>query len=682
MVQMIGVSEFFTLLLILGGGGLGLPVATPPLPPDPVVERAAPDDCLAFFGWSGTAKADPQSGNATERLVAEPEVQAFLQHVEAVVTSALRQSRTDSAEAAVVADAAPRLVKALLLNPASLYVADVAMRQDGVDVRAGLVVNTGNDAQAIELAIRKLEGLLLRNLPRELKVEELTIEGVRLRKIPSPPQAPEVLWGFKDSLLLVVVGQDEAAPLIKRLSSAASPAGWLETLRRDLPVDRPGMTTYVNVPRILAVAAPALGDAGPEAALVLFMLGVSDVQSITAVQGLDATGTVSKMLVKLNGEPRGVFMAVSNKPLTAADLKPIPRDANVALALRLDLAKLYAEALRTVDRIDPDSRREFTRGLERAEQELGLNLQKDLLEPLGDTWMMYHAAGEGGALLTSLTAVGSVRDGKRLQATIDKLVALADQQLEREGSRRHPKIHQFTFADAEIRYITAPDMPLAPAWCVKGDQVIVALYPQMIKAYLSRAADAPTLAQSPNVAPLVSGDDGPAMLSYADSRGLFRFVYSALQFALPQLSAETAQERVPFESHYWPSLAAIEPHLLPTVSSVRRTKAGILAESHGSIPGGISQSLATAPFMMFVGYTSARRVEVQASEARTAEREAPAPPRQRPSEGRPSEGRPNEGRPGERRPSIRDKVEPETTAPLPRAAPPAEAPAPPKAESF
>ena len=52
-------------LLLLGGGGMPIPLSLPPLPEDPVMSSVAPEECLWYLTWSGSAKADAASKNKT-----------------------------------------------------------------------------------------------------------------------------------------------------------------------------------------------------------------------------------------------------------------------------------------------------------------------------------------------------------------------------------------------------------------------------------------------------------------------------------------------------------------------------------------------------------------------------------------------------------------------------------------
>jgi len=59
------------LIVLLGGGGIGLPVGVPLAPEDPLLAKVAPEECLFYTSWAGVSEPDPNSPNQTEQLLAE-----------------------------------------------------------------------------------------------------------------------------------------------------------------------------------------------------------------------------------------------------------------------------------------------------------------------------------------------------------------------------------------------------------------------------------------------------------------------------------------------------------------------------------------------------------------------------------------------------------------------------------
>jgi len=119
--------------------------------------------------------------------------------------------------------------------------------------------------------------------------------------------------------------------------------------------------------------------------------------------------------------------------------------------------------------------RGIVEALREIEIELGISPRDDLLKPLGDVWRIYNSPGEGGFVITGLTLVVDVDDPGRLAATQQKLVARVSQ----EFGERGPRIEQFEYAGREIYFFNArdDDFPLAPAWCLADDKLIVSTFP-------------------------------------------------------------------------------------------------------------------------------------------------------------------------------------------------------------
>ena len=185
--------------------------------------------------------------------------------------------------------------------------------------------------------------------------------------------------------------------------------------RKQLPVARPSMVTYLNVKTAIDEFAP-LG--GPQVRPVLEALGLANVTSVVSVTGLDDTAVLGRTLLAIDGEPQGLFRLATEKPLTPADLKPIPADATFALAARLDADKLLEAVLAAAEKIEPRARQKIEGGIEQLPRDFGLDvsIRNDLLRSLGDTWCIYNSPGEGGLFLNGFTAVVQMKDAKRFAA--------------------------------------------------------------------------------------------------------------------------------------------------------------------------------------------------------------------------------------------------------------------------
>lgn len=88
-------SVFVSAFLFAATEGVGLPFGIPPMAEVPAIARVAPEQCLFYLSWAGTASPDPKSSNQTEQLLAEPEVQNFLRQIERSLKKTVEESTTD-----------------------------------------------------------------------------------------------------------------------------------------------------------------------------------------------------------------------------------------------------------------------------------------------------------------------------------------------------------------------------------------------------------------------------------------------------------------------------------------------------------------------------------------------------------------------------------------------------------
>ncbi|HVX63899.1 MAG TPA: DUF1559 domain-containing protein [Pirellulales bacterium] len=591
---------------------LASPLCLPPGPADAGVMRAAPEECLFYLGWNGAGKADANSQNQTEQLLAEEEVQTFISEIDRQVTALAQQMLRSNPMAAAFADDLPAIVKGVLTRPAALYVSKAGIGPMGPDMQAGLIVNTGDMQPVFAKAVAQLEAMALAGLPPGTQLQEVDAGGAKLHRAPLPPNMPVVVWGFKDSYFLISVGADAGQELLARLASGSPPA-WLAEAQEKAGIDRPGRTWYVNVAGILQAAAPFLAD--PKLAGALDALGVRSINHLSSVSGFDGTGMASKTVVALAGQPKGVFAALDGEGLTAADLQPIPQDVNFAVAARLDLANVLKQVLETVANIDPGARDEADRGLEQLDAQLGFSLTDDLLAVLGDAWCIYAAAAEAAAdadapAASNVTLSVTVRDRSQFEQAYQALI----ERLREEGEKSDGKwaVKESKYRGQDVYYVrlklpqaAASPSPLPfdlnsagaglmPCWCLTDERLTICSTPKALKTALTRDPDAPSLAARDELAGRFDGGSGPRAVTYSDTAAGLRVSYPQLQALLPLASAGIASAGLNLQIPALPSLSALESHARPAVVIFEQTDAGFAAESHQTVPIVNSQSMATS----------------------------------------------------------------------------------------
>jgi hypothetical protein len=591
------------------------PLCLPPGAPDVGVMRAAPEECLFYLGWNGAGTADSKSPNQTEQLLAESDVREFLAQLEAQVTGLAQQAMRSNPAGALLADHVPVLVKTVLTRPAAIYVSKVSIGPMGHDVRAGLVVNTGDQQAAFAKAIGQIETLALGQLPPGSKFEEMNVAGATLRRWPLPPEVPAVVvWGFKDAYFLLSIGPDAGKDLVGRLASGA-PSGWLTKLHEQAAIPRPGVTWHLNVAGILQAARPFMTD--PKIPAVLDAVGIQSVTSVSGVSGFDDVGMTGKTILASQGDLQDLFAALAGKGLAASDLQPIPKDANFGVAARLDLADLFRRLLAGVAKVDPAASERINGQLGELGSQLGFSFADDLFAALGDVWCAYAMAPKSDSSAPRLGNLGitvTVRDRKRLDKSYSALVKLLEAQAEKgDGSW---SVKRSTYRGTPVYYVplkgsqapgsSAPPglgMPLGfdatgagltPCWCLTNDRLIVASTPQALKDSLARDAKAESLAAHSDVARFFKAGDGPSIVTYQDAAADLRTAYPMLQSLIPVASVGLASQGMNVQIPRLPSLESMERHARPSTFTLKRTATGLVLEDHQTLPLLNSRSLATS----------------------------------------------------------------------------------------
>jgi hypothetical protein len=582
----LGFLEMVFILLFAGGSPLSLPLSMPPLPEDPVLARVAPDECLWYLSLSGMASPDPSASNHVEQLLAEEDVRRFARELEQRLTAALKKGAPNTPEGALLAEEAPRLIKAALTRPLVAFVAGAGASPQGLAATGGMVVSLGDDARALDESLQRMYRVLAR--------DSAAGDDSAWRPLPMPEGTPLVEWGVRDRYLVVGVGRGMADQIAARLADAdrKEPA-WLAEIRRQLTVPRVSMVHYFNVQTAVDMAAPILG--GFQGRQIADALGVGNVRHYASLSGLDETGSVTEALLSLDGQPRGLLAAALGPPLSAADLAQIPRDASFAVALRADAGKMFADFLDLLDKIEPNARAEIVGGL----AELQISLTDDVLASLGDTWCVFNSPGDGGLLFTGLTATVTLRDPTRLRTANRRLMAAVNVQPDpTDRFRREVRIAEFEYRGETVYFLNfiGEESPFAPAWCITNDRLIVSLYPQMIKAVLSRGSKFQSLADLPEVAAQFSGDGGPSLLSYQDTPSLVRLAYPVVQMLAGMMCSELQRGGLDVDISLLPSAAAVLPHLKPSMTTMRRAPEGLRVTSRGTLPANVG----AAPLWLFV----------------------------------------------------------------------------------
>jgi hypothetical protein len=619
-----GVIQIFSMFFL--GGGLGVPLGIPPAAEDPVMARAAPKECLFYLTWSGVSEPDLQSRNPTEQLLAEKEVRQSLKLLESQIVAGIRAASAGDPQAAAMVDDLHTVAKAVLSGPTAVFISKVEPSKKGSpEVRGGAIVNLGQQAPEITKALARLESRMQSTGDRPKASPRATRALGRLETLmqkkgvpkagrdpvwhrfplgmhdPHADQGGSIHWAVKDRCLIVGLGEGEAEKIVDRVRHETPE--WLQQIRRQLAVPRPANLIYVNIAELVRVA----GGGDRELASILDALGLARLQWLAGITGLDDAGCINRTQLTIDGDLKGLLSFFTVEPLTKNHLKPIPKDATIALAARLDAAKLYKELMETAGRLEPQGQQELLGGVRQLEEGLKLKIYEDILQSLGDTWRVYASRSEGNLIFTGLTAVVDVRNHDRLVAANAKLVfgslfgGMAKEATQPGRGRSEPLIKQTRYGEQTIFYLARGGefMPFSPAWCITDKEFVAALYPQNVKAYLERAAQTgpPSLADAAILTEQFERAK-PIVVSYVDTQAAFNLAYPIAQILLSFASNGMGPRGdLSLDISVLPPAPSIGRHLRPMVTTVARNTQGIVMETHQTLP--IGSLTVFPPLMMY-----------------------------------------------------------------------------------
>jgi hypothetical protein len=583
----VGMMELLVVAaMMLGGGTFAVPHAA-----DAGLDGAVPEQCLFYAAYNGIAAPKPDGTNQVEQLLAEPEIAEFVAELDRLIEEGIDLAPAEREQERTLKRVMPEVARTLLTRPSMLYLAKVAVPPQQPSGNGAFVVHAGERTRDFVAALEELEGLYLAEVPANLGLEKSTVEGVELRKLPLPPEAPPVVWGYTDSYVFLAIGEGEAAAIVKRLKAKPAAPEWLTKLRKALAIERLGSVIYLDAgaivktveplfPLLAAQLPPPLRDLGK----LLDDTGLAGLRHLALASGLGKETGVSKFVIGHDGVPKGILKLGASRPLALDDLKQIPASADFATIARFDAHGMFSALRNLAEQIEPQAGEQLDQALGQAQEQLGFSIEKDLLEGLGDTWSIYNSSEEGGLLLTGLCATVAVRDQAKVEKVLDRALRAIEAET-RENGKSIVRVRKTEVAGKTVSYVqVVGPSPVAPAWCFDGDRLIVAASPQMIRVHLARSAQAGTLADVQAVKAHIAAGDVTS-LTYQNTQLGLQVLYSYAQYlATAGAGALESETGLRADISKFPTFGAISRHMRPSISLTRGTKTAIVFETRSVGP--------------------------------------------------------------------------------------------------
>jgi hypothetical protein len=568
-------SVAIVMAALFGGGFFGLPVSVPPLPADPVIERSATETCLLHASLRGLAEPDGASTNRTEQLLANDEVQAFLRDLLQEVVK-LAGTAAEAAGPPMPLQPITDLLGVIATRPVSLTLERLEVQPGGPpEIDALLILNPGAKRQVFDAALADILRGILGDAPPS------AADG--LARMPLGA-GPTLAWGYRDDYFIFAVG--DAAVIRSGAIFAGGPGrapSWKATMLERMPVKRLSTLAYLDAAAIRELVLRQVPDSTVQGVReVVAALGLDGLEVVGSVSGMTEEGVSSATWLGFTGEPRGIFARGRGKPLAADDFATIPPDAIMAQVVKLDMASTLEQMLDGAQTVAPRETADARTALDQFRAVAGLDLEAHLLRPLGDTWRFFMLPG-GGPLVPAVALVIDVRDARTFGTSHRALLRLARNAAAAAG--QPIDVAESRYRDQTIFTLNAP-VPIAPAWCLTDESLIVTASPQLVRTLLARQADDDSLADVPEVHSVIERGQA-TLVSYTDASSLLTSACGVYEMATPMARSALAQQGIAVDLPPLPPSSAIRPHARPAISTFRHLGAdGFVADSTSTVPLG------------------------------------------------------------------------------------------------
>lgn len=227
--------------------------------------------------------------------------------------------------------------------------------------------------------------------------------------------------------------------------------------------------------------------AGPEAAEALSQAGLDDLVIQAGMgQGTDrAYGSMRTLgwvpMARKNG-------SLPSGPIERRALELIPEDATVALVGRTNFDSV-TDALRRASSLEAGMT-EGTDPMAMVQEMLGIDLERDLLDHMGETCGAYLSDSTGGGGIFSTVVFLQVKNEAGLRSTLTRLEAhltglAAEQEMPAMGVRHS----QHRGADVATFAIPGLPIPIELSWTIHQGWLLAAMSPQGLRAAIDQISE-------------------------------------------------------------------------------------------------------------------------------------------------------------------------------------------------
>ncbi|QDU34994.1 hypothetical protein KS4_30710 [Poriferisphaera corsica] len=423
------------------------------------LRRFVPADSVAYFGWEcGTSMGDVYTNSNAAKIAEKIGLEKQIDQVAELIGKIVAEENGNP-QAAMQVNMVVGLIKSLSKTDVAIYVRG-GLRMD-IPIEVGLICKSETEKAQL-LGSMQMFNMMSGGSDQGI-VQIIDNDEIFGMIVGGQADAGLQDYGSHDA----ITNNDSFKKLIAAGQSKAMIVGML---------DVQGLLALLGEQGVFEISQM---QGGPDPIIILDELGILGIDSVGFRAGILGKDWEHVTAIFTEGERKGLLKNLETDPISDEDLAVVPMTATYMQVVKFDIAKLVEGIKQFAFKMEPEAESQFNQGIAMARAMTGVDVESDVIKQLGNTWAMYTDPGVGVPNILGICVTNKVKDGSKLAATIDKLVAFANQQI----TKNNDGPMQFTIRQIQeegMTIHTLPVMILSPAIAVKNDCLIFALNPQAV----------------------------------------------------------------------------------------------------------------------------------------------------------------------------------------------------------
>jgi hypothetical protein len=573
-------------------------VASPAIA-QPLADRV-PDDAVIYIGWQGTrAMGDAYAQSHLNGIIKDANLSLSLDRA---ITMMAQAADREQPGAGKIFALWQKLGQVGWEHPWAFYFGGVEFngRDQPPTPHVALLIDAGKDANAVTAMLNTELAQAMPGGPQELANAPFAVTSVGS---------------------MVVIGSKNLAQDAPKLAALLN-GGNGKTIKADptftnalakVPAGSVAVA-YINAEKLLAMVDQAVVVSEDPQALQMWpkireATGLAGLKRVVWGGNFVGRKWESITYVQAPAPRRGLIKLLDAKPLSKEAVGMIPSQVSWASAMNIDIAGLYDELLVAVEKIEPGASMDIKAGIADASQEVGIDVEKNLIRAIGSEWVTYSDANAAAFMGLGFTIANRTKNAEAVGQLLTHVETMANGMAPPD----QPQVQSMQQGDLKV-YFT-PVAMFSPSWALHNGNLYISMTPQGVTAAAQRGSKAEgsileNAAFAEQIKDMKVGDQY-TQIAFTDLEKTVPQTYQTLQMGLGM-----AAQQMPEAGQVMamlPPLGALMPHLSPVTSASWSDEGGVYLRSFGPFPGAANLGSGVNPqqLMMFGGIGAAAAMWTQ-----------------------------------------------------------------------